>query len=130
MKTKKMFLSISALALMGIIAFAAANSALAYQGDYTKKGPNYTAERHEAMEKAFASNDYNAWKNLMAGRGRVTQVVNQNNFARFAEAHKLAEEGKYAEADVIRKELGLRMSNGQAVGAGFSQGLGRGRMAK
>lgn len=130
MNTKKILLSVSALAVIGIVGLTTANSALAYQGDYTKKGPNYTAERHEAMKKAFDSNDYTAWKNLMQGKGRVTQVVNQDNFAKFAQAHQLAEQGKYAEANTIRKELGLRTSDGQKVGAGFGQGMGHGRMAK
>ena len=30
----------------------------------------------------------------MNGKGRVAEVVNEGNFARFAEAHQLAEEGK------------------------------------
>ena len=30
----------------------------------------------------------------MNGKGRVIQVINADNFARFAEAHKLAKEGK------------------------------------
>lgn len=123
MNTKKILLSVSTLALVEVLGLVTANSALAYQGDYTKKGPNYTAERHEAMEKAFANNDYSAWKNLMQGRGRVTQVVNQNNFSKFAKAHKLAEQGKYAEANAIREELGLRTNNGQKIGAGFGRGI-------
>ena len=43
----------------------------------------------------------------MQGRGRVTQVVNQGNFAKFAQAHELAEAGKQEEAAAIRAELGL-----------------------
>ena len=50
------------------------------------------------MQKAFANKDYVAWKNLMQGKGRVTQVVNETNFAKFAEAHNLALQGKTAEA--------------------------------
>lgn len=130
MKNKSLLMSISALALLGVLGAITVSSASAYQGDYTKKGPNYTAERHEAMQKAFASNDYDAWKNLMQGRGRATQVINKDNFAKFAEANKLAQQGKYAEADAIRKELGLRTRDGQRVGAGNGQGMGYGRMAK
>ena len=130
MNTKKILFSASTLAVAAIIGLTAVNSAFAYQGDYTKEGPNCTAERHEAMEKAFGGNDYTAWENLMQGKGRVTQVVNQDNFAEFAQAHTLVEEGKYAEANAIRKELGLRTSDSQKVGAGFGQGMGHGRMAK
>ncbi len=96
----------------------------AYQGDPSVQGPNCTTERHEAMEQAFESNDYNAWKELMSGRGRVTQVVTEENFARFAEAHKLAQEGKLDEAKAIRQELGLGL--GSRNGDGSGQGMGRG----
>lgn len=88
----------------------------AYRGDMSVKGPNYTAERHEAMEKAFENKDFEAWQKLMAGRGRVTQVVNKDNFAKFAEIHELVENGKLAEAQKLRAELGLGLRNGQGQG--------------
>lgn len=97
----------------------------AYRGDATIKGPNYTVERHDAMEKAFDGNDFTAWQKLMVGRGRVTQVVNKDNFANFAEIHKLTEEGKTVEANVLRTELGLGLHNGQGKGMGMGQGMGR-----
>jgi len=71
------------------------------------------------MTKAFEKNDYNAWKNLMQGKGRVTQVVNKDNFSKFAQAHKLALEGKTAEANKIRTELGLGLQNGSGRGQGM-----------
>ena len=94
----------------------------AYQGNPNVKGPNYTTERHTAMTKAFENNDYNAWKELMAGRGRATQVINEGNFSRFAEAHKLALEGKTEEAKKIRAELGLGLRNGDGQGRGMGRG--------
>lgn len=84
----------------------------AYRGNALIKGPNYTAERHNAMEKAFANNDFAAWQKLMVGQGRVTQVINKDNFAKFAEIHKLTEAGKTAEAQKLRAELGLGLGNG------------------
>lgn len=99
--------------------------ALAYRGNPNVKGPNYTAERHEAMEKAFANVDYNAWKALTNQQGRITQVINQANFAQFAKAHELAEEGKIDEADKIRAELGLGQHNGSGMGQGMHNGQGR-----
>lgn len=87
----------------------------AYQGNPNVKGPNYSEQRHEAMEKAFEKKDYNAWKNLMQGRGRVTQVINEKNFAKFAYAHELAEQGKLQEAQKIRLELGLGQQNGLGI---------------
>jgi len=74
------------------------------------------------MTKAFENNDYNAWKEQMGGRGRVSQVINEENFERFAEAHRLALEGKTEEAAKIRQELGLGLQNGS--GKGMGQGFG------
>jgi hypothetical protein len=100
-------------------AFTHATTVDAYRGDPSAKGPSYTAERHEALEKVFDTNDYNAWKNLMPGRGRVTQVINKDNFAKFAQAHKLAEAGKLDEAAKIRQELDLNLRNGAGQGMGM-----------
>lgn len=127
MNRKKIPYGLLTVALTALVGTVLVGSAYAYQGDYTKKGPNYTPERHEAMEKAFEKNDYNAWKNLMQGRGRVTQVVTKDNFAQFAKAHALAEQGKLAEADAIREKLGLKTRNGQKVGSGYGQGMGMNR---
>lgn len=99
-------------------------SAMAYQGDYSKQGPACSPERHMAMEEAFANNSYEAWSELMADRGRVTQVINAENFSRFVEARQLANEGDLEGADEIRKELGLRTCNGEKVGAGYGKGQG------
>lgn len=116
--------------LFGLIALViggaviAPQAVLAYRGDPTVKGPNYTEERHAAMEKAFEMKDYNAWKMLVAGRGRATQVVNAQNFAKFAQAHELAQQGKAAEANTIRAELGLGLQSGTGMG----QGMGYGKM--
>jgi hypothetical protein len=115
---KKAILGISAIILTAVAVSAISGQVLAYMGDPNVKGPNYTPERHDAMEKAFDNNDYNAWKNLMNGRGRVTQVINASNFSKFAQAHKLAEEGKTAEAAKIRQDLGL----GNGTGMGNCQG--------
>ena len=121
--SKKFLLGTSMLvATAGLVGSALYVSA--YQGDPNVKGPNYTAERHDAMLKAFENKDYNAWKELMAGRGRATQVINEGNFSKFAEAHKLALEGKTEEAKKIRAELGLGLRNGNGNGQGH--GMGRG----
>ena len=121
MNKKTIFLGLTALIVGGAI--LAPQATLAYKGDPNVQGPNYTEERHAAMEKAFETKDYNAWKALMAGKGRVTQVVTAQNFAKFAEAHELAEQGKTSEANNIRAELGLGLQNGSGMG----QGMGYGR---
>lgn len=122
MNRKTVLLGLTALVLGGLI--ISPKMSEAHQGDPNVRGPNYTAERHAAMEKAFDNKDYNAWKNLMQGRGRVTQVVNAQNFAKFAQAHELAEQGKTVEANKIKAELGLGLQNG----TGRGQGMGYGRM--
>ena len=116
-----MILGIASLALVGAV--VTPQAILAYKGDPNVKGPNYTVERHEAMEKAFDTNDYEAWKIQMAGRGRVMEVVNAQNFSKFAEAHNLAEQGRISEANAIRSELGL----GNGTGRGQGNGYGRNR---
>ncbi|MBN1462393.1 MAG: hypothetical protein JW922_01780 [Paludibacteraceae bacterium] len=126
MNNKKLILGLTALALTAG-AFLTVGSTYAYRGDYTQKGPDCDSEKHELMEQAFENNDYQAWAELMEGKGRVTQVINEGNFSRFAEAHKLAEEGNYDAADTIRQELGLRTRNGEKVGAGYMQGNGQGK---
>lgn len=121
----KTVLGLGALTLILGTAGVFANSAMAYKGDQSAKGPNYSAERHTAMEKAFENKDYDAWKNLMQDRGRVAQVVNKDNFAKFAEAHELAENGDIAGAQKIRQELGLGMHNGSGIEMG-KKGMERG----
>ena len=118
MTKKGIMLGVLSLAIAGTAAYA--SGVAAFQGSASKTGPNYSPERHEQMEKAFENNDYKAWKNLMNGKGRVSKVVNEGNFNRFAEAHKLTEEGKADEANKIRQELGLGQGgkNGQGMGNG------------
>ena len=122
---KKTILTLGAIALVTGGLFALPSSTNAYQGDPGMEGPDCTSERHAEMEQAFKNNDYQAWTNLMQGKGRVTEVVNEGNFAQFAEAHKLAEEGKLDEAKQIRAELGLGLGNGSGQGGGQGQRKGR-----
>lgn len=128
-KTKKIVLGLGSLALVAGISGAMANSASAYRGDPAIQGPGYTAERHALMQKAFETNDYTAWKALMTNKGRVTQVINQDNFAKFAQAHSLAVKGDLVGAKEIRQELGLGLKNGSGTGMKNNQnkGMNRGR---
>jgi len=127
-KTNKFLLG--GLGLMGVSVLASsAFVALAYRGDAIKTGPNYSPERHAEMEKAFESNDYQAWKELMNGKGKVMDVINEGNFARFAEMHKLMGEGKTDEANKIRTELGLAAGMGNGMGNKAGQGRRGGNCA-
>jgi len=114
MNKKTILLGATALVLGGLI--ISPKLAEAYRGDPSVQGPDCTPERHEVMVQAFEDNDYNAWKEQMRGKGRVVQVINESNFARFAEAHELALEGKTDEAKQVRQELGLGLGNGSGRG--------------
>ncbi|MDO8241053.1 MAG: hypothetical protein Q7T51_03695 [Candidatus Moranbacteria bacterium] len=111
---KKMIM-LGGLGLVALGAVALATGTYAYQGNPAKFGPNYTPERHAQMQKAFESNDYAAWKAQMGDRG-ATRIVNEQNFARFSQMHKLMLEGKTTEANAIRSELGLGQGGGQGRG--------------
>lgn len=119
---KKQAISLGVVSLLTAGVFLLPNLVDAYRGDPSVEGPDCTAERHEAMTAAFANNDYSAWQELMTGKGRVAEVVNEGNFARFAQAHQLAEECKVEEAKQIRTELGLGLGNGAGQGTGEGQG--------
>ena len=123
MKNKILTLGATALVLGGL--FVIPSTINAYKGDPGVEGPDCTEERHQEMEQAFENNDYQAWTNLMEGKGRVIQVVNENNFAQFAEAHRLVEEGKMDEARQIREGLSLGLGDG--LGKGEMKGGGQGQ---
>jgi hypothetical protein len=123
MKKTILGLGMLTVVLGGVLAFA--NKSEAYRGDPNVKGPNYSQERHEAMLEAFKEKNYEAWKNLMQGRGRAVQVINQDNFAKFVQAHELMLQGKTAEAQKIRAELGLGLKNGTGGGRGMGGCLNR-----
>lgn len=122
---KKTTLGIGATLLALGVLGASLGTVFAYKGDATVKGPNYSVERHDAMIKAFENKDYNAWKNLMQGQGGVSQVVNKDTFAKFAEAQQLALQGKNVEAQKIRQDLGLGLQNGSGKAMG-GNGMKRG----
>jgi hypothetical protein len=124
MNKKNIVIGLGALALILGTSGVMVGTADAYKGDPAVKGPSYSVERHTAMEKAFETNDYTAWKSLMANKGKVTQVVTMDNFAKFAEAHELAKNGDLAGAKKIRQELGLGLKDGS--GQGQRNGAGRG----
>ena len=121
---KKIVLGLGTLALVIGTFGLTTGTALAYRGEMGVKGPNYSPERHEAMETALENGDYQAWTNLMTDvPGRVRQAVTQENFAKFAQIHQLVESGKYEEARALRAELGLGLRNG--AGRGMGQHLNR-----
>jgi len=109
--------------VVGVLTVVGLSQVSAYKGDYTQVGPNHTEEREAAMTKVMEEKDFESWKALMTEDGRTPGVLRkidtQEEFERFAEARRLGKEGKTAEANAIRSELGL--GNGQGKGSGHGQ---------
>ena len=81
------------------------------------------SERHEAMEEAMETGDYDAWKELHGDRGRISHVVTEENFDVFVEMHVAMEEGDTELAAEKRAELGLGVR--PQDGTGSRGGMGR-----
>jgi hypothetical protein len=65
-------------------------------------------EKREALRNALKNCDYAAWKEVV-GDTPITQKINEQNFPRFCEAHKLLHSGNVDDAVKIFKELDLKM---------------------
>lgn len=107
---KSLLIGAGTLAIAGIAGLSLA--ADAYQGNPGQRAPWFSQDRFDAIQKAIDDKDYNAWKslqekNVKARMDWLTQKITPDNFPRFAEMHKLMQEGKYDEAAKIRQELGL-----------------------
>ncbi len=95
---------------------------IANEGDFEEM-----IERHSAIEDAINNGDYEEWSNLMDGRGRISDVVTEDNFDTFVAMYEAVEEGDYEKAQELREDLGLGIRSGD--GNGFRKGgHGRGMM--
>lgn len=112
------------LALMIVGMVFSTSIVSAYRGDYSVQGPNYNEERHELMENAFETLDYNAWSELMTEDGRhprIVNVVTEENFELFIQAHGAGKAGDSETASALRAELGLNNGNGPKNGSGYGR---------
>lgn len=74
----------------------------------SRKSSNYNQKFETQMSKVITDLDYEGWKNLVLSKtGKLDPLITKENFPKFAEAWKLAKEGKIKEANVLRKEIGL-----------------------
>lgn len=115
------------LAILVVGLFATAGIASAYRGDQSANGPYCSEERHEAMQNAFESEDYDAWYALMTEDGRhprVVDVVTESNFETFVQVHDAGKSGDLETASALRAELGLNNGHGPKDGTGFGKGRG------
>jgi len=124
---KKYLLGVGALFVVALLGVALVS---AYQGNPEVRGPNYSEDRHEAMQEVFENLDYEGWVSLMTQDGRnprVVDVITEDNFAKFVEAHNLRIEGDIEGARDILAELGLGKGIGPRDGSGpRGHGFGKG----
>lgn len=106
MKTQ-IVLGMAALAL-GLVAVNSFNPVLAYRGDASVKGPNYTEARHATNLTAFEKGDYKSWAANMSGRG-ATRFVTESNFKEFAAAQLAAQKGDNTLLNAFRTKYGMGM---------------------
>lgn len=116
MKTQ-IILGIAALAL-GLVAVKSFTPVLAYRGDSTVRGPNYTEVRHQTNVTAFENGDYKAWVANMNGRGAI-RFVNESNFKEFAAAQIAAQKGDSTLLNAFRAKNG--MGQGRGMGMHYNQ---------
>ncbi|MBW6461897.1 MAG: hypothetical protein K0B07_02530 [DPANN group archaeon] len=119
-----------ALIVVGLI--VSTGVASPYKGDYSVQDPNYSEDRHELMQDAFDTLNYDAWYQLMTADGRtprVAEVVTESNFELFVQAHEAAENGNMKLVAELRAELGLNngicLRDGNDHSKGFGQGNGQ-----
>ena len=135
---KKKTLGIFSVLVMSLLAVS---MVFAYQGDPNVKGPEYSEEKHEAMQAAFEGLNYEAWSALMieTGRGpKILTVITEDNFEDFVAAKQSAIDGDFDPLNEFKASLGLgvgqmKHGNGEALGkyqgqgAGQGEGLGKGQ---
>ncbi len=116
MKTQ-IILGISALAL-GLVAVKSFTPVLAYRGDASVKGPNYTEARHATNLAAFEKGDYKSWAANMSGRG-ATRFVTEANFKEFATAQLASQNGDNKLIEAFKARYNMGQGNGQGRGMGM-----------
>ncbi|HEY5587402.1 MAG TPA: hypothetical protein VIK86_00440 [Candidatus Paceibacterota bacterium] len=115
MKSKNKLIMSGLMAL--VLGLGISGNAFAYQGDFSKNGPNYTPDFEAKITEAMINKDYEGWKDLIeekVGKGKTVEIINKDNFSKFTEAWKLANEGKIKEANALRKELLLKTKDNQS----------------
>ncbi len=63
--------------------------------------------RNAAISEAILNNDYNAWDSLVQDQ-TLKQQINSSNFEAFAEAYRLLEKGMITEAELLKRQVGIK----------------------
>lgn len=124
---------------LGLVLTTLVVSSMASAGETTGKfqGRNFDSARYEAMEEsrqamqtALENRDYNAWKEIIDSRPKITDYVNQDNFNQFVDMHNYRLSGDFEAADAIRTELGIPTGLGMGDGPHMGGHMGRGGMGR
>ncbi len=127
MKTNKKILSLFALLVIGLV--LASSVVNAYRGTFNE-GPYYNEEIHAELQEAIENGDYNTWitireENNLPMKGRIFEVINEDNFSLFTELHEAVLAGDETTINEIKEELGLgtgmQKRQGQGMRHGFMQ---------
>lgn len=120
---------IMSVLVISAVFLLSAGAVFAYQGNPEVEGPNYSEDRHAAIQEAFDNVDYDTWLVLMSensGYSRVLQVVTEDNFAIFVEARNAMLSGNSEYAQELKASLGLGQKNGEGNSHSKGQGQGQG----
>lgn len=102
MKTKKIALS------MLLFGTAVVGSTFAYQGNPGTTNPNcQDPVKHEAMQVALNTNNYESWKTLMAGKGIVSKIDTQEKFQLYVALRAAADKWDKVTVEKLATQLGL-----------------------
>ena len=118
-KKRKIIYVLSSIGIIGIIGAASASYAMGTGGaniwsiltDEQKAQVKIMQEEKkqemEKMQTAIEQGDYTTWKEIIESQPKMTDYINEGNFAQFSEMHNLMKEGNMEEAQKIRDELEL-----------------------
>lgn len=113
MKQKNIItISAAVVAVVAVLGLSAYTFAAGNRGSWGNK---------EAFKEAVEAGNYEAWSELVGGKGKIGEIINNENFSQFSQMHNLMQEGKVEEAKAIAEELGLP---GKAGFKGMHQGKG------
>jgi len=118
----KRLLGFTAVALILGAGLAVAASVSADEVEKGACGP----EHREAIVAAMDDGDYEAWAELMDGRGRISEVITEDNFETFVALHEARKDGDQETVEELREELGLGQHPQDGTG---HQGEGKGMRA-
>jgi len=87
-----------------------------------KNKPNFNSANREAIEEAITNNDYASWKSSVGDNNPFTGKITEDNFSRFAEAHRLMIQAKTIMEEMgLEGRMGMDMNMGERGGHGMNQ---------